>query len=675
MKLQARANRLGIYVLYDQKGAVDRYSTFFLEQFSKTVSELIVVCDAEVAKEEREKLKPFTLNILARSLKEPGGYDLKKTFDDCGWDRLCGFDEVVVVTSDLMGPVYPLDEMFGAMKGMDLDFWGVAIKSDETENRAAYIPFDFIAFRSSLICSREFKDYWSGLQKEKAGESREALFTKYFSAKGFQWDTYVDTDDLRSLSAELLLYYPKKLLERHCPVFDRRTFTFDYNQFIQNTAGQPAAELYDYLLHHTNYDADMIWETLLRTSHHSDISKNMHLNFVLPSAASDKKKMNEVIKTKRIALFMHLYFEDMIDYLLQYAKSMPAAADIYITTDTLQKKEKIERSFAKLKCNHLEVRLVENRGKDVSAFLVGVKDVIGRYEYFCLAHDKKSVHMKPASLGESFAYKCFENTLCSPDYVYNIIETFENNPRLGLLCPPGPNHGPYFIGLGMEWSGNFERTRKLAGQLKIGVPMSEDKQPMAPWGSFFWARPAALKRLFAVDWQYSDFPKDLSRPDGTLLHAIERIYPYAAQQEGYFSAIAMTDTFARIEYTNLRHFVRGYNVSLIEHGIFGPYKHMRQKLDSELQLSGLAEEGIKEKQLVAKRMEEIKFWKQTADERLEDILNKQKQMDEMSRKISDLQGEIIRLMPQTSLKGQIRMRIARVAKAVRPFKKAKKNQE
>ena len=94
--------------------------------------------------------------------------------------------------------------------------------------------------------------------------------------------------------------------------------------------------------------------------------------------------------------------------------------------------------------------------------------------------------------------------------------------------------------------------------------------PVAPLGTMFWFRPAALKPLYAKDWNYEDFPPEPNKIDGTLLHAIERIYPFVAQEAGYYPAIGMTDKFAAIEYNNLRYYLRGYNQVVVNNGI-GPY--------------------------------------------------------------------------------------------------------
>lgn len=61
----------------------------------------------------------------------------------------------------------------------------------------------------------------------------------------------------------------------------------------------------------------------------------------------------------------------------------------------------------------------------------------------------------------------FENMLGSKNVVLNAIETFEENPRLGMLMPPPPNHGDYYITLGLEWGMNFENTKIWQKSLEL----------------------------------------------------------------------------------------------------------------------------------------------------------------------------------------------------------------
>ena len=214
----------------------------------------------------------------------------------------------------------------------------------------------------------------------------------------------------------------------------------------------------------------------------------------------------------------------------------------------------------------MKVILIENRGRDVSALLVGTKDFIMDYDYVCFVHDKKVTQLSPQTVGAGFSYKCFENLLPTKEFVQNVIRTFEENPRAGLLTPPPPNHGDYYITLGLEWGMNYDVTVELAEKLGITVPIDKKKEPIAPLGTMFWFRPKALKLLFDQDWEYKDFPAEPNKIDGTLLHAVERIYSYVVQQEGYYPAWIFSEKGAQIEVTNLNYMVRGLNNAVFHMG-------------------------------------------------------------------------------------------------------------
>ena len=474
------------------------------------------------------------------------------------------------------------------MNDKDLDFWGLTkyFKYDGDPFGCieyGYIPdhiqSHFIVCRNSLVKSKDFHDYWDHMPMihnySEAIGKHEAIFTKHFADMGYKWDVSVNVDELRNYSGYPLMMCPTKLIKEYrCPIFKRRSFFHDKDDYLRNTTGESVTELYNYIKNETDYNEDFIWEAILRDYHQSDIVKNMNLTYIMPS----KVKYQNTFKSK-IALVIHLYFPDLLEENKHYIESMPKDADIYITTNTQEKKQAIEKAYKDLQYNHLEVRIIENRGRDVSSLLVGVKDVIMNYDLVCFAHDKKTAQVKPGTSGASFAYKCFENTLSNNNYVENIISTFEQNPRLGLLTPPEPNHDAFFPTCGFEWGPNFDNTKKLADELGLTVPMSAYKSPVAPLGTMFWFRPKAMQPLYAKDWEYNDFPPEPNGIDGSLLHAIERIYPFIVQQAGYYPAVAMTEEFAAIEYQNLHHYVQGYNRVMVGNGVGPYYKQMMGEMN------------------------------------------------------------------------------------------------
>ncbi len=290
---------------------------------------------------------------------------------------------------------------------------------------------------------------------------------------------------------------------------------------------------------------------------------------------------------------MHLYYEDLIDECLEYAKAMPSRADLYITVTNTKMKNVLNERVKHLNFNNVKIIEIENKGRDVSSLLVGCAPYVYQYDYVCFVHDKKTTQIKPYCNGEAFAYKCFVNNLASKEYVQNIIYTFENNPRLGLLTPPPPNHGDFYQIVGSEWASNYENTLSLAYKLNLRSHIYHTKEPIAPLGTMFWFRPEALKSLFDYGWTYEDFPQEPNGYDGTLLHAIERIYAYVVQHEGYYPAWVMTDQFARIELTNLHFMLREINLKLFSKYYTTNLLDMTQKIEKNCKFVWSREIGLK----------------------------------------------------------------------------------
>lgn len=603
MRLDENSKRLLIFFFYDKNGIVDDYIPYMLSDMTKNVTDTFVVCNGLLADDGRRKLEKFTDKVYVR---DNVGFDVwayKEAMEQLGWEKLDAYDEILLMNYTMMGPVYPFKDMFDKMNNEDVDFWGITqfYKTDDDPFGTmpeGYIPdhiqSHFIAVRKTLCNSEIFHDYWDNMPMITgyldSVSRHEARFTKYFEQAGYKWKVYVDAEDYRDLSNQPAVGLASKMVkDKKCPIFKRRSFMQDYNVVLNESCGQEAMLLYDYLENETDFDTDKLWDNLLRVENMADLKKNFQWNYVLSDVTSKDKT---IASKKKLALVMHIHFPELIEECLGYAMAMPENADVYITTNTEEKKKLIEKSFSKLPCNKLDVRVVPNKGRDVGPFLVEFADYYEQYDYICHVHDKKAGQLKPGSIGTSFAYKCFENVLKSKAYVDNVISTFEDNKRAGLLVPPPPNHADYYITLGLEWGSNYGNTVELAKELGIDVSIREDKEPIAGLGSYFWIRKEALRPVFSKKWTYEDFPDEPIADDGTLLHAIERIYPFAAQSAGYYAGWILTEQGAALEITNMNHMLRELNkIIFFEGQDAGTYHQTRMNLSASYKIVNDVREG------------------------------------------------------------------------------------
>ncbi len=567
--------RLGIFFFYEKNGYVDDFVTYYVADLAKNLTELVVVCNGKLSEQGRAAFSAYTDKILVRENKGLDVWAYKTALDSYGWEKLCTFDEVVMTNCTMMGPVRPLQEMFDEMAARpELDFWGLTLHHGAASNPfkgkhvykylPVHIQSHFLVYRKKFLQSKDLQQYWDNMPMitgyTDSVQRYESVFTKIFGDKGYQWDVYVKTDDLKEFTDYPLLVCPTRLLrDKKCPLFKRRSFMHDYEAYLNDTAGEPALELYRYLKEHTSYPLALIWKNMIRTMHPYDFTRNLALTRILPGTyAQDSGCAAEVCKTRRIALAMHLYFMDMLPQSMEFAAHMPPETDVFISTDSAGKKAQIEEAFRALPLHSVSVYQVENRGRDVGAFLCDLAPHLEGYDYACFMHDKKAIQTRPGSVGASFGYVCNENICKNAEYVLNVLTEFERDPYLGILCPPFPTHGVYFLNMcSGGWGPNFDNTKALARELGLSAPMSGEKTPIAPFGSVFWFRPKALAPLFAKGWQHTDFPEEPLAQDGTISHAIERIYPFAAQEAGYYPAVVMSRDYAALQTSAMQAYATG----------------------------------------------------------------------------------------------------------------------
>ena len=556
--------RLGIYCFYDKYGHAASFIKTFLDDLMDNLDDLVVVVNGQLSDQARQLFSEYTKTIIVRENKGLDVAAYKQAILTLGWEKLESYDEVICLNDTVMGPVYPFREMFACMDRKDVDFWGITAYAGETvdkEQIPTHLQAYWHAYRRSLVSSPAFHEYWETMPLWKGyaevTRKHEMTFTKHFADLGFTWASYIDWRKYQGYSSYPLLYMPMQIVrDDRCPIFKRRSFFVDYSAYFDQTAGQPALDLYEYLRDHTDYDVDMIWDAILPSYNIDDIRKAMHLDYVLPSQAINPQTHDR----PRSAFIYHVYFMDLLEDTCHYIASLPEETDLYITS-TEDKIPQIREYMQQHGISHQATFIpVINRGRDVSALLVAACPVVlsGKYDVIGFAHDKKSSQNQEnghhGTESQGFAYKLMENTLGSEAYVKNILTLFAENPRLGQVTPPPPYHALYFAHtIPHDWGANYEITKELLeDRLGIHVPLSPTKPTASAMGSCYWFRVEALKPLFEYGWKYEDFlPEGQMGEDGTISHAIERANGYICQSRGYYPAWVLSDRYARIEVDSL----------------------------------------------------------------------------------------------------------------------------
>lgn len=468
------------------------------------------------------------------------------------------FEELILMTDDLMGPVFPLDDLLQRMDACGNSLWQLAKSAP--------------MFGFSVDCLNLLEDVTDLSEVVAKSDSKKIPLEELY-----------DTADLKELTAVPMLDEPLLMVrDRKCPFFLHEVFHRCYTDVITTTLGHQGQVFYEWLYRKSGWNIDLLWDYLLPSCHQQDYFRNLHLTYVLPTKGADRSWLQEHLQSHKLALVMHLYYPDKLAESCSFAARFPAQTHVIITTSDEEKKKLIQKAFSGSNFASLDVRVIANRGRDVSALLVGAAEVFDEYDYVCFFHDKKTLQTKPGSIGAGFAYRLQENMFATADYVCNLIRLFDRNHRLGMVSPPAPHHGDYYFTLGTDWGPNYERTKELARKLGFHTPIAANRMPVAALGTCFWFRGKALKPLADFHWKYEDFPPEPNNADGTILHAIERIYSFACVEAGFYPAFVMSDRYAGIEYSSLRYYVRGFNQACVNHGIMSYHRNMCNELNKRL---------------------------------------------------------------------------------------------
>ena len=495
-----------------------------------------------------------------------------KGFDVCGWQyalmRVCTpealkqFDSLVLFNDSFFGPFYPFEEIFQKMEGRGVDFWGMSVHGEADGNgscpygyRPAYIQTYFMVFEQRLLHSRDFYSFWEKqpIYNTFADVSEKfcAVMTRQFSDLGYTWDVLSDTRFLDSEDRKYNYDHHthdifQMISELHYPVLKRRSFRVEKGKTLDYTGGEDLFRALEYIETHSDYDVKMIFEHLMRKYDCYEIKKALCLDYCVPDHAA-----GETLSRGVAAVLAYLDYEDLFEESLTYLANIPPEIDLMIVTNSEEKRDHL-MNLARTRLQYgFEVRCAEGRGGDAAALLVTCADVLEQYTYLAFVHDTKSSQTEYSCVGKAYSRHLWENLFHSAAYIKNVISLFKRHPYLGLLAPFGVHHGSYFNPSLNYWAACRDAVMALADRLSIRIV--EPDHPLFLVGANFWCRTDAMKPLFGHRFSYEDFPEEPVSGSGTVNDAIERIFPFAAAQQGYASGYVYNMEYARTELSNLRY--------------------------------------------------------------------------------------------------------------------------
>ncbi|MGU3422383.1 rhamnan synthesis F family protein [Methylobacterium sp. D54C] len=227
--------------------------------------------------------------------------------------------------------------------------------------------------------------------------------------------------------------------------------------------------------------------------------------------------------TLKAALHAHFHYPELLNNLLDKLKANASDCDLFLTT-TDQERADVLRAILEERQIEAGVEIVPNRGRDLGPFLTHLlPDLIRRYDIIGHIHGKRSLRLG-AEFGERWREFLWQHLIGADhpmmDYVFRM---FEDSAQTGLVFPLDPHL--------IDWTENRNLAEALTTRMGLNVTLPTHFE--FPVGTMFWARADALRPLLELKLDWTDYPAEPAKEDGTILHALERLLPFVSQTMHY----------------------------------------------------------------------------------------------------------------------------------------------
>jgi lipopolysaccharide biosynthesis protein len=225
---------------------------------------------------------------------------------------------------------------------------------------------------------------------------------------------------------------------------------------------------------------------------------------------------------QRVALHFHIHYPDLTSELFRPLSANQTRLDILVTVSSVEGLHEVTEMAAKFCVTIKDITVAPNRGRDVGPFLTLLGHRLANdYDIIGHLHAKRSPSLPDSEVWRSF---CIENLLGGKHAMIDtILDRFTRNPKLGIVFPCDPN----IVG----WTLNRPHANALLERMGILTELPDEF--FFPVGTMFWARTDAIAPLLELDLGWNDYPPEPLPNDGTILHAIERLFPVVAHHRGF----------------------------------------------------------------------------------------------------------------------------------------------
>lgn len=528
-------NRLLLYVHFNKENKLSEHVVYQLQEMKKTFGEIMFISNSVVSQEDLAFLKEN--NLITDFMQRPNqGYDFvawSEAMKRYGFQRLAEYDSVTIMNDTCFGPIFDFEPIFSSYEQRtDVDFWGITNNRKHSEKIWGekiifpdHIQSYFVSYSQNIVKEKEFEAFWGNViaydDVLKMIVNYEVAMTKFFEDAGFKSAVLFDTrkeDWMGMPHADFSLHSLPLLVQKGIPFLKVKAFSF-------NGDGPTTSLTMEYLQDKSDYPLEYIVKHMSRIDYPD---RPYMLNFKFKDYKVQKTNLDK-IATKKVAIHLHVFYTELLEaYLVNFEKYI-GKYDLYLTTDTELKREKIEKILLNHSINVSEIMLTGNKGRDVLPWMM-INQKMKTYDFVGHFHTKKSDHVNWI-IGESWRDNLIE-ALIKP--AQQIFTDLIDNPEVGLVISDVPSffqyhRGPAYKEESKLWPYMISLWQQVFGEGENSLHQ-KDSYTMS-YGTMVWYRPGALDNLLNTDIK-EQVPEE-PLPFETILHAFERLLVYVAWKNGY----------------------------------------------------------------------------------------------------------------------------------------------
>ncbi|WP_060825347.1 rhamnan synthesis F family protein [Sulfurospirillum cavolei] len=247
---------------------------------------------------------------------------------------------------------------------------------------------------------------------------------------------------------------------------------------------------------------------------------------------------NNIGLPQDIAVHAHIFYSDLGYEIRNYLTNIPVKFFLYITTDTKEKAQLLEKIFFDMKnILGLDIQITENIGRDLAPMIIALGSKLSKHDIVLHIHSKRSPHNMAL---RGWRRYLMESLLGNSQRVSNILQQFVKYPSLGILFPLIYNPIRPCMNIGDNYNNMLKLAMKHGKDYKVIENLKKDYFPA---GSMFWFRGKAIWPFVQMQLKWQDFEQENGQSDGTLAHAIERMFIYFAEDAGFQTQMYSTYQF------------------------------------------------------------------------------------------------------------------------------------